>query len=137
MYSDGANLVASDGQRMAVIDTPLPKGYYDDDLNLLDVDHTFINFERVIPKGHSDTLITSVEKIMLLPRKPYRNSKTECVELTPGCWFQFNYVKDAIALAGKGAFEIHYSTENGNGSVKILFPEFLGALAVIMPLRDH
>jgi len=139
LYSDGVNLVATDGHRMALVETTLDKGYYDDDLNPIDVSYTYVNFNRVIPTGLDGVFYITAEGIMSLPRKPYRNTKAEQVELIPGRWFQLNYVKDAIALAGKGMIEIRYDADEGRekSTIKINFPDRrreAEATAVLMPL---
>ena len=100
VYSNGENLVATDGHRVHIMkDTPLTKGCYDADMQFMDDNWNFPDYERLLLTGAVETQ-TSTKAVMLsntVEADPAHPKTGERVVIHDTL-FNLRYVQDALAL---------------------------------------
>jgi len=138
LYSDGKRLIATDGHRLALLPTVLAPGFYDDDLNKLDVDHTYPNIDRVIPvitRSHA-TVTIALADVQNMNRKRGQGRVGDQIEIVPGIWVQYSYLRDALSCTKEKIFSLMYNTEDVNATLSLQFKDMDLHLSIIMPVRQ-
>ncbi len=126
VYSEGGRIIATDGHRLHVYHTSdYATGYYDSQLNSIEVDATFPNIERVLPKEP----MTGTTKDVLLSGDISVHDGDQSI-LIDGVRFKLKYVHDALCGMPEA---VNYCRPKDNPIIRI---EADDKLAVVMGLRD-
>lgn len=132
VYSDGGRIMATDGHRLHVFETDkYPKGFYDGQMNPLEVGATYPDITRVIPKGRGK----SMQKKELLSGEIKINeadsskAPAEVIGINHG-FAQRKYIDDALSFfdeAGINTFQADY-----RNAIRYRQGHLM---AVVMPIR--
>jgi hypothetical protein len=122
IYSDGGRLMATDGHRLHVYKTnKYPVGFYDQNMNLIEVDATYPQIDRVIPENATRyEFEESPETAELSSKYP---------KIKHGFnWFMKSYIDAARVWVSTTQFKTC-------GKDKAVLVENDDCFAVIMPIR--
>jgi hypothetical protein len=123
-YSDGENLVSTNGHIMLMIPTELEPGFYDGNGNKIKHDDTFPDYKRVVPSYVPDCVNLNIDEI------PIEKSGKNDVYVIQGLKFNKTYID--IILNGDKEFTFKFNHHDKKDPCTI---EFHNRKAIIMPLR--
>ena len=133
LYSDGDNLVATDGHRIHVhyVNRLLP-GYYDKQLQSIKEDAKYPNYMRALESATgSDRQTVKTTKAKLLSREKYVTGKREIINVWADVWINKQYLADALALLEPDdKVTLHHGA-----ALDPIGLTFMDCIAVIMPVR--
>lgn len=128
LWSDGKQLVGTDGHRLHLCPTELPEGFYNTELEPVTVDGKYPEFERSIPTVKSERDWRSVHLSDLELKEP---RGVMAVQVLPDTWVNRKYL--LATLNGQTSFEV---AQPGGANCAIKFrldnPDLV---AVILPIR--
>jgi hypothetical protein len=137
VYSDGSNLIATDGYRMHVVPcTNYPKGYYDRNMISVSMDDVYPNWGSVIMNTIKEGVV--FYEHVELAKTPVVNvaPMVDAYDLPDGVRVNCKYVDEAIQMfEDKGHIKYYVEFNKSNKPVKIMFVGDDGQRAVIMVIQ--
>lgn len=125
-YSDGENLVATDGHRLHMMPTKLPTGFYDRNMAMVTVNGNFPNYQRIIPDATRMTEYSADIKELKIDAE---SKRLVWYMLPCGAQVQKKYLDDAIQKDE----QFKYLSNGPGNAILLQFDD--GRKAVIMPRR--
>jgi DNA polymerase III sliding clamp (beta) subunit (PCNA family) len=134
IYAEGPDLVATDGHRLHIYTAnTLPDGFYDKNMQKIELDAKFPDYKRVLPK-RSGTFRTSsglTKDFLLSGEIRVHGGKEEAINVIADIWVNKKYLVDALSFwDASETVEINYA--GAMGSITISAND---CLAVVMPIR--
>jgi DNA polymerase III sliding clamp (beta) subunit (PCNA family) len=139
--ADGSNLVATDGHRLHIYTAntlpdgvkTLPDGFYDKNMQKIELDAKFPNYKRVLPNssrmGHESRKLT--KSFLLSGEIRVHGGKEEAINVIGDIWVNKQYLVDALSFWDSSeTVEINYA-----GAMDSITISANDCLAVIMPIR--
>jgi hypothetical protein len=133
LYSDGSRLYATDGHRLHILmDANHPAGFYDSELNKLDIDYKYPDIDRVIPhhQTQKDMRVVDLQAYEVRNIEGVNSPSYEAGKVGKA-WISRPYLDAAISRFDKSR-PVRVSYGGEHEAIKFLQGDLV---AVVMPVR--